>query len=170
MRETNLKEYLSSLDKPKLQEEIIELFRLLPEARNYYKFKLEGTLEKNLLNLYKEKLKGEFFYNILENRVSYSGVGQVLMEFQSISNMPNNVLELMFYYIDLALKFIDSYKIEDEGFYIFLEGVFQRALNIIFKNGLENKFKEKVEDIIYKSNEGLFGLKNTMSSIYSSYY
>ncbi|MEA4826209.1 MAG: DUF6155 family protein [Clostridium sp.] len=170
MMKPKLKEYLNMLNKDELQEQIIELATIFPQVNDYYILKINGELEENLLELYKKKINNEIFPESKEQRVKYSVISEAIIEFQQISNVPENTVILMFYYIDQALSFIEVCKNVDEKFFISIEGVFDKALNLIFKHELEEKFQEKIKYILDKSKKEIFEFRNNMLNIYSCYY
>lgn len=170
MIKPKLKEYLNMLNKDELQEQIIELTTIFPQVNDYYILKINGELEENLLKLYKKKINNEIFPEDKEERVKYSVISEAIIEFQQISNVPENIVILMFHYIDQALNFIEVCKNVDEKFLISIEGVFDKALKLIFKNELEEQFQEKIKNILDKSNKEVFEFKNNMLNIYLGYH
>ncbi|KOA19658.1 hypothetical protein CLHOM_17470 [Clostridium homopropionicum DSM 5847] len=150
MREAKLREYLNTLETNQLKEEIVEVFKVFDDVKNYYNLKISGKLEESLLRACKERLVEEFS-NYPNNKIRYYKISEILMEFQNISTRAYDKVDLMLYYIDLAMGYIQLNGIRDEKLIISLEGVFEKALNIIFKNNLQEQFKEAIELIINKN-------------------
>jgi len=147
MREAKLREYLNSLETNQLKEEIVEVFKVFDDVKNYYNLKISGKLEESLLKASKEKLLEEFS-KCPDNRIRYYKISEILMEFQNLSTRAYDKVDLMLYYMNLAMEYIQLNKVIDEKLSISLEGVFEKALNIIFKNNLQEQFNDAIELII----------------------
>lgn len=150
MREAKLKEYLNTLETNQLREEIVEVFKVFDDVKNYYNLKISGKLEESLLKTYKERLVEEFSH-YPNSKIRFYKISEILMEFQNSSTRAYNKIDLMLYYIGLAMENIQLNKISDEKLIISIESVFEKALNIMFKNNLQEQFNEAIELIIKKN-------------------
>lgn len=150
MREAELKEYLNTLETNQLREEIVEIFMVFDDVKNYYNLKVSGKLEESLLKACKERIVEEFS-NYPNNKIRYYKISEILMEFQNVSTRAYNKVDLMLYYIGLAMENIQLNKIGDEKLIISIQSVFEKALNIMFKNNLQEQFNEAIELIIKKN-------------------
>lgn len=170
MNEAKLNDYLSSLCKSELEKEIVELFKIYPEVKEHYNLKISNKLEESLLEKYRIKIENEFLSSKDRNKTKYSLISQIIMEFQQVSSEPENIVKLMLYYIDMALEFVNSDIEVEESFYLSIEGVFEKALNIIFKNELEEEVEGNIKQLMDKVSNQKYELKENMTNIYSCYY
>ncbi|MCY6354590.1 DUF6155 family protein [Clostridium sp. ZS2-4] len=170
MEQNKYMEYLSSLKADELKTDIQDLIRLFPEVREYYDLRINPKLEKELLNKYKHIIKEEFFPGKADVKMRYSVVSEAIIEFQRKATISYNVAELMLYYVDIALKFTKSYGDIGERFYISVEGVFDKALNYIFKNELEDLFYKKAKELVLRSKGIGWGFEDNMKEILYKYF
>ncbi|MCY6483349.1 DUF6155 family protein [Clostridium aestuarii] len=165
-----LNEHIDYLSKDELKEEVIELFKFFTDVKEYYSLKINPELEEKILEKYKKIIKEEFFPHDGEGKMRYSVVSKAIMDFQRITSSKAKTAELMLYYVENALKFMNYHGNVQEEFYINIEGVFDKALNYISKNNLEDQFHEKVGAIVEKSKEIGFEFMDSMIEIFDSYY
>ncbi len=170
MKQNKYIEYLSSLKTDELKKDIQDLIRLFPEVREYYDLRINPKLEKELLNKYKHIIKEEFFPKKEDVKMRYSVVSEAIIQFQRKATIPSNVAELMLYYVEIALKFTESYGDIGERFYISVEGAFDKALNYIFKNELKDLFYENVKGIVLRTKEIGWGFEDNMKEILYKYF
>jgi hypothetical protein len=170
MKEAKLNQYLSSLCKSELEKEIVQLFKLYPEVKEYYDLKVCNNLEGALLEKYKKKIEEEFIVNKDINKVKYSVISEIIMGFQQVASEPSNIVKLMIYYVEKALNLINLKIDVKESFYLSVEGVFEKALKIVFKNELEEEFEDEIKKVIETISNQDFEFKDNMISIYSRYY
>lgn len=162
--------YIDSIKGEELRLEIIELINLFPEVREYYDLRIDPELEKSMLERYKQVIKNEFFPEKEDVKMRYSVVSETIIDFQRRALIPDNSIELMLYYVEIALDFTKLYGDIGEKFYISVEATFNKALNYIFKKGLERKFYSKVKELLDRASyvEGEF--QENMVEIFCKYF
>ncbi|MCY6957502.1 DUF6155 family protein [Clostridium brassicae] len=163
-------QYIGSIKEDELKREILELIKLFPEVREYYDLRIDPELEKNMLDRYKKVIKNEFFPEKEDIKMRYSVVSETIIDFQRRALIPDNSIELMLYYVEIALDFTKLYGDIGEKFYISVEGTFDKALNYIFKKGLERKFYSKIKELLDRTSyiEGDF--QTNMVEIFYKYF
>lgn len=57
----DLKEYLSNESEKELRNQIVELFKISKDVKEYYLLKLIPDLEKEIMDKYKKIIENEFF-------------------------------------------------------------------------------------------------------------
>lgn len=170
MEQNKYIEYLNSLEADDLKKDIQDLIRLFPEVREYYDLRINPKLEKKLLNKYKHIIKEEFFPEKEDVKMRYSVVSEAIIQFQRKAIIPSNVAELMLYYVDVALEFTESYGDIGERFYISVEGAFDKGLNYIFKNELEDLFYERANGLVLRSKGIGWDFEDNMKEILCKYF
>ncbi|MCY6371357.1 DUF6155 family protein [Clostridium ganghwense] len=170
MKENKYKQYINSLKDNELKKDIYDLIKLFPQVREYYDLRINPKLEKELLNKYKHIIKQEFFPQKEDVKMRYSVVSEAIIEFQRKATIPSNAAELMLYYVEIALKFTESYGDIGEKFYISVEGVFDKALNYILKNGLEDEFYKEAKKLVLRSKGIGWDFEDNMEEIFYKYF
>ncbi|KYH28424.1 hypothetical protein CPAL_05250 [Clostridium thermopalmarium DSM 5974] len=165
-----LRQYIDSLDEDVLRLQVIDMYRIFPEVKKYYDLKINPDLEKKLLDQYKMLIKKKFFFHKGKVKVKYSDISKIIREFNDKATMPDNVVELMLYYIDLGIELANTYGMVEEEFYINIEATFVKALKHIFRYDLKDIFKDKVKNIVESISITQGDFKDSMSNILFSYY
>ncbi|WP_415874784.1 DUF6155 family protein [Clostridium sp.] len=165
-----LREYIDSLDEDVLKLQVIDMYRIFPEVKRYYDLKINPDLERKLLEQYKMLIKKKFYFYKGKVKVRYADISKIIREFNDKATMPDNVVELMLYYIDLGIELANTYGMAEEEFYINVEATFLKALKHISKYDLKDTFKDKVKSIVESILVTQGDFKNNMSNILFSYY
>jgi len=72
----------------------------------------------------------------------------------------------MLYYVGIRVEFTNEYGDIDERFYDTIERVYINALEYIFKNDLQEKYRDKADEILIKADGTGWGFTDTMNEIY----
>lgn len=169
MLEKNLEEYLNTQHKTVLEKQIIELYNLFPQVKEYYNFRINSEIGCDVFQEYKEIIRKEFLPKEGKVDVHYSKITNSIREFEKLTDNNYSVVELMFYYVDLGVQFTNLYGIMEERIYLSIEATFDKALKYILKYSLQDKFEDDIENILNNICEIGFDFKNSMNNIYSEY-
>jgi len=167
---SDLKQYLKEKNDIELKNEIVELVKLFPNVKEYYKTKLVPSSEVETFKKYKKVIKDEFFPDRGFGKLKYSNANKAINDFKKISNNQELVASLMLYYSEIGVKFTNEYGDIDEKFYEVIERAYVKALEYIFTNNLQEFFKEKVHEIKVESQDIGWGFGDNISDIYYEYY
>ena len=85
LKATELKKFLTNLSDVELRGEIVDLFKLFPVIKEYYKVKLNPESEKEILEKYKKIIKDEFFPDRGFGKLRYSIMKKALEDFRKLS-------------------------------------------------------------------------------------
>ena len=167
---TELKKYLANNSVEELRGELLELFKLFPEVKEYFSVKLKPETEKVLLEKYRKIIKNEFFPDRGFGKLRYSVMKKALEDFRKLSNKPESIAELMISHVELGVEFTNDYGDIDEKFYNNIAGMYEKFLSLIFKEKIEQVFKDRAEKIM-KDGEGIgWGFSNELCDLYYSYF
>jgi hypothetical protein len=167
---TDLKKYLNNKNKEELLQEILTITKNFKEVKEYYNLKINPESEKATLEKYKKIVNNEFFPDRGFGKMKYSVVSDAIKEFQNLSNLPENIAELMLFYAEIGVEFTNTYGDIDEKFYNNIEKAYDNALEYIQKSNLESMFKERASKIQYEASDIGWGFGDYMGELYCNYY
>lgn len=169
MNKTQLKSFLNSLNKDQLVDIITSLHNLSKVNQDFLSNLADPNSEEEILKKYKTIIENEFYPSNGNPKTRYSVVKKAISEFKQLAHKPENVAELMCFYVEMGVQFTNDYGDIDEAFYNAIANAFQSALKYISDNSLEQRFKERCQKLKSESCEG-WGFYDEMSEIYYNYY
>lgn len=136
-----LKKYLKNRSSKELEEEIINLFKTFPEVKELYGAKLNPDSQLELQKKYKKIISKEFLP--VGNRLSlkYKNCRDAIRDFNKVCENTELVADLMLHYAEEGVAFTNNFGDIDEQFYINIAKAYYSALEYIFDNKLEEKFR-----------------------------
>jgi len=95
---------------------------------------------------------------------------KAINEFKKLETSKVKYRDLMLYYVECGVEFINSFGDISESFYTSAENTFERALKIFsVENVLEN-YKERALKLVNESMDSGYGFGDDIKSIFSDYY
>lgn len=167
---TDLKKYLKAKDNKELEEEIVEIVKLFPNVKEYYEAKIYSSNEDDIMEKYRKVIKNEFFPERGFGKLRYSIAQKAITDYKKIATKPRNVAELMISYVEYGVEFTNEFGDIDEKFYGNMERMYQKAIEFIFDNDLENFFQKRCEKIMENSRIIGYGFEYNMDEIFSMYF
>ncbi len=162
----DLKKYLSNTSEKELRDHIVELFKISKEVKEYYLLKVSPDSEKELMEKYKKIIENEFFPERGMKFPSYVVLKKAVGDFQKISKNPIYFAELMLIYVENGVEFTNTYGDINETFYNNISRMFEKAVDFITQNALNDVFKKRCKEIM-ESSEGIgWGFGDFISEYY----
>ncbi|WP_286908302.1 DUF6155 family protein [Clostridium sp. UBA1652] len=166
----DLRSYLENKSNQELIKEIVELAKQFPVIKEYYRTKVDPDFEIEIFEKYKKIIQDEFFHYKGFGKLKYSNINKAIRDFKKISKNSKLIAELMISYSEFGVEFMIEYGDVDEWLYNNILRSYINALDYIFKNGLEEKCKDRMnhirEDVVGVDWE--FG--DHMSEVYNEYF
>lgn len=148
MSKRALKNYLSELSKPELEDQITELYDRLKEVKEFYNF-VFNPKEDRLLDEAKFKIEKEYFPPGKRKAKKRRSVAQnSIKTFVKLGVEPYKIADLMLFNIETALRFTSQNMINQDSFFKSMLKSFEEAISYIGQNGLENTFNPRLEAIV----------------------
>ena len=76
----------------------------------------------------------------------------------------------MIYYVECGVKLTREYGDIDENFYSSLEGVYLKAMNLIEKSNLHEKFEDRAYEIVDNTKNIGWGFHDFLADVYGDIY
>ncbi|MEO8211040.1 MAG: DUF6155 family protein [bacterium] len=162
-----IKKELNKLEKSQLIDLISDLYKKEISLKEYFGFYLKPD-EKKLLDEYKSKVKEGFFPKRGFPKLSISR--KAINDFKKFEVSQECVADIMLYYVECGIEFINGYGDDDEHLITSLENAYEKTLKLIDKENLLEKFKERAKSIYEKSDGFGYGFEDIVGDCYSYYY
>lgn len=147
MSKRDLKKYLDSLNKPQLEEQILDLYDKFPGVKTYYDFVFNPKEEK-LVGEAKAKIANEYFpVKTKRAKLRRSTAQKYIKHFLLLGVDPFAVADLMLYAIEVAQKYSARREMRYASFYKSMLNSYEQALNYIVVNGIIQDFHQRLADI-----------------------
>ncbi len=166
----DLKHYLSQRSQQELVGEIVELFKRLDGVKDYYAVRLYGGYDEELLEEYKERVKDEFFPDrgFGEGRISIAR--RAVTDYKKVSSSAEALADLMVFYVEMGVRYTNSYGDIDAPFYSSMESMYERACKLIVSKKLQDRFEPRCKQIVRNTSEIGWGFHDTLREIYEEYF
>ena len=114
MKIADLKKQLGAMDKAELINLVCKMHKNSKDVKNMLDVEFGGTeAEEQLFEECREKIKKNFDLR----RLSLKNAKKVISDFKKVSKDKENVAELMLYYVECGVGFLDDYGDCYEAFY-----------------------------------------------------
>ncbi len=165
---SEIKKELGKLEKMHLIDLISDLYRKNISVKDYFKFYIKPD-EKNLLEEYKGKVREGFFPKRgIKPRLSVSR--KAINDFKKFEVSGECVADLMLHYVECGLLYIYKYGDDNEQMVLSISNTFEKALELLRKENLLEKFNERTKDIIEETDGIGWGMGDIMDDNYYEYY
>lgn len=169
MKISELNKNLKEATKGQLIKDIVALYKKNEFVKDYYNSKYCEGNDGALLIKYKEIIEHEFFPVNGFGEARLSVAKKAISEYKKINDNPENLSELMVFYVENGVSYTDCYGDINEQFYLSMEGMYERALKHISSNNLERKFDERCKKIVSDTKNMGWGFHDQLRETYYSY-
>jgi putative alpha-1,2-mannosidase len=149
LKELNKK--LNEMDKIEIIKLISEMYKKVPDAKNYLEIFTTGNL-KELADKHKKEIERYIYPNGQNMDLRETEARKIIRTVRKMKITELNV-ELELHYVSCCLEIIENFGYWDENYYIALEKMFDNAINGISELGIEEKYNEKIKALSHKASE-----------------
>ena len=169
MSTANLKKFLNTLSKEELIKHIIELDKKFKPVQEYYQLFLTNDIEA-VVRKYKLVIENEFFPQRGEPKMRFSVARNAILEAKKLGLPPEDMADLMLFYVETGVAFTIAYGDIDEPFYNSMESMYIQVLKFMSIEGLLGHFQIRAEAIVDRTADTGWGFHDTLGDFYGSYY
>lgn len=130
MRINDLKKNLKELTKEELIKSIVNLYKKNEFVKDYYSLKYADSSNLSVFIKHRAVIKNKFFPTRGDGRGRLSVAKKAITEFKKLSDDKSSITELMVFYVETGVRYTDCYGDIDEPFYLSMESMYERAMNI----------------------------------------
>ena len=129
---TQLKSALKGMDAPQLVQLIADMSKNCPQAREYLTVKFASVEDaKTVLEVYKKKVKNEFFPDKGFGRLRLKDAKKAISDFKSVCSDARMKIDIILVYVENCLEFTAAYGDINEPFYNSAESMYAQAVKDI---------------------------------------
>jgi hypothetical protein len=161
-----LKQYLKNRSPLELIDDITELFSKIKPVKDYYQIKVYPENEKELIAKCKKSIEHEFFPSRGLGKLRLVAAKKAIADYKKLCKTDSNLIDVMLFYVEQGVKFTYTYGDINESFYMSMEGMYEKAVIIIIKAGLEDEFRERCRKIMLDTSDMGWGFHDTLCEIY----
>lgn len=166
-----LKKCLENLTKEELVEEIRQLAKRFKQVDQYYKARMESHKTGAILEAYKKRVGHEFFTRGGgPGPLNLRAARKVVLDFAKIQANTTHQIDLELFYVEQGVKFTNAFGDIDEGFYMSVESMFERALKNVQKHHMEAAFIWRAAKIRKDTRELGWGFGDNIEYLYDEYF
>lgn len=144
MSKKALKEYLKSLKKQQLEEQILDLYQRFDDVRIFYNF-IFNPREDKLLGEAKFKISKEYFPpGNRKPKARRSVAHKQIKHFITLGVDAHLIAELMLFNIEIAQVYSTDNRKNTEAFTQSMFRSFEQAVNYIIQNNLIEEFADRI--------------------------
>jgi hypothetical protein len=163
-----IKKELLNQDKDTLIKHLIELYKKYDSVKEYFDFYVNVN-EGELLEKYKDKVRQGFFPK-RGMRLKLSLSRKAINDFKKLEPSNEKYGDLLLYYVECGVEFINDYGDINESFYTSAENTFEKSMKIFKGENVLEKYKERVSKIVEETYDIGYGFGDTIDYIFSVYY
>jgi hypothetical protein len=153
MSKRDLKKYLEGLDKPQLEEQLLDLYDKFRDVKTYYDFVFNPKEEK-LVGEAKAKIANEYFpVKTKRAKLRRSTAQKCIKHFLVLGVDPFAVADVMLYAIEVAQKYSARREMRYASFYKSMLNSFEQAVNYVMANGIIQEFEPRLNDIVKEADK-----------------
>jgi hypothetical protein len=148
---SELKRELNKREKTEIIKLISDLYKKVPEAKNYLDIITTGET-KELAEKYKKQIEKYIYPNGKNMDLRETEARKIIRTVRKMKITELNV-ELELHYVSCCLEIIDDFGYWDENYYLALEKIFDNAIIGISKLGMQDKYNDKIIFLSSKASE-----------------
>src|SRR2546423_9501676 len=165
---TDIKKELKKLDKDKLIDVIISLYKINKSAKEFFDFYVNPD-EKGLFQKYRQKVF-EAFYPKHGYDLKLKEGKKAISDFKKLGTSNDLVIDLMLFYVEMGVKFTNDFGDINENFYLSLENTYVQALTLMKKEDLLDKFAKRASAVIKDTEDIGWGFHDYLADVYFNFY
>lgn len=167
---TQLKKHLDSCSQEELISQLLELYAKCESVKDFYSVKLAVGGAAALLEKYKKIIKNEFLPDRGDGKLRMSVAKKAIADFKQYSPSSHDIADIMVYYVEMGMCFIDEYGDISESACNSIESMYESVLKFIVKNKLQKEFKKRCLNITKHKKADCWGLNDSLEDVYDEFF
>lgn len=165
-----LKQYLKTLSRSDLINEIDKLTNFFPQVKQHYSIRFNTNNDKKILDKYKKRVKKEFFPDRGLGKARLSIAKEPILEYKRIEPDSYNLADIMLFYVEQGVRFTLEYGDIDEPFYNSVESMYENALKLIDKLKAQKEFYNRCKKVVTDTLDMGWGFNDNLKYLFSNYF
>ena len=151
MNKTQLKKAIASLPQKELVQLVEDLYVSYPDVKENLDSLFaedKNAALKDALERYKAIIQNEYFPAKGREMCRVSVCKKAIADYKKLKPRSEDVADLMVFFVEQGCLFTNQYGDMWESFYTAFENNYRAALDYVFQNDLEDKFKGRFEECV----------------------
>lgn len=165
---TDIKKELKKLDKDKLVDLVIDLYKKNKSVKEFLDFYVNPD-ERELFNKYRDKVL-EAFYPKRGNIFKLKDGKQAISDFKKLEPSADLLADLMLFYVETGVGFTNDFGFIDQAFYSSIATTYITALTLMKKEDLLDKFADRAVKVVNETSDIDWGFHDFLIEVYSDFY
>ncbi len=165
-----LKRHLGQRSQAELAADIVDLFTRLDPVKDYYHIRLDAGHDEELIAKYKAAIEREFFPTRGFGRVRLATARKAITDYKKVSASIAGLVDLMLFYVEMGVRFTNTYGDIDEPFYNSMESMYARAAKIIVEHQLRDQFEPRCRRIVADTTGIGWGFHDNLNIMYGDFF
>lgn len=165
-----LRKHLEARPHAELVDDLVRLFAKLDGVKEYYAARLGLGPNQELLEKHKAAVRKEFFPARGYGDARLSVARKAVNDYKKVSNHLPGLIDLMLFYVEMGVRFTNTYGDIDEPFYNSMESMYASALKQIAANGLYDAFRDRCYQVVEDTSEIGWGFHDELSNLYAEVF
>jgi len=164
-----LRKFLKTLSKEELIKHIVELDKKYKPVQEYHQVCLTSDISE-LVEKHKDIIENEFFPSTGLPKGRLSVARKSVSDAKKKGFPPEAIADLMFFYVENGVEFINEFGDMEESFYRSMENMYQDALKSVRSHLLGEDFQDRAWKIIEKAEDVGWGFPEILEDYYHEYF
>ena len=165
---TELKRELRKLDKDQLIGLISDLYKNEKSVQKLLDFYVNPN-EKELFNEFRHTVITAF-YPDRGYEINLHKGREAISNFRKYGPSPHRLADLMFLYVETGVSFTNEFGDMNESFYSSLESMYVRAMKLMQKEIILDKFAARAKAIVENTRNVGWGFHDYLADVYYDYF
>ncbi len=165
-----LRKYFERKPDTILVNEIVTLFKIFPEVKEYYQVKLSDTGGSDALDKYKKIIRHEIFPERGFGKLQLPNIIKAIKDYKKVSSSLEGQLDLMLFFIELGTQFIHEFGDIDEDFYDYMETNYEDACKLVAKEHLRDEWYDRFQQIVRDTEDTGYGFGDNIDFYFEKYF
>lgn len=165
---TDIKKELKKLDNNKLIDLVANLYKKNKSVQEFFDFYVNPN-EQEIFEKYRNKVY-EAFYPKRGYNYKLKDGKQAISDFKKLEPSANLLAGLMLFYVETGVIFTNDYGDIGESFYSSMETTYVKALTLMKKENLLDKFATRAGKVVTDTSGIGWGFHDYLGDVHSDFY
>jgi hypothetical protein len=143
-----IRKHLQGLSHDQLVNHLLILSDSFKDVQAYLQNVVHPADDETVRARYRRIIENEFFPARGLGKMRLAVARKAVMDYRKVAASVDGPADLMLAYVEVGVRFTDTYGDIDEPFYRSMESMYANALQWIAKHGLEDTFRPRAEALV----------------------
>ena len=168
MKSRTIQKHLKTCSKEELVQLFLELARHNPAVERFLISRFDPTAPLPDFEDYEAEVRREFFPARGFGNANPSIIFRMLQRVEAQATSPKQVIDFIYFCIEMGVDFTDTYGDIDEEFYMAFEDLFERAAKLASTEKLIDEYEPRACGIVKRTYEMGWGFYDELERIFTS--